>query len=150
VSEVSTHRRLAAILVADVVGYSRLMEADEVGTLAAVQQRWKGIVEPLVGKNEGRIVKFMGDGVLVEFASAVNAVRCGVDLQDALAQANQGLAEEHLIALRIGINLGDIIVEGSDVLGEGVNIAARLETLAEPGGICISAKVQAEVGERFL
>ena len=133
------NRRLAAILVADVVGYSRLMEIDEVGTLSALRSRRTAILEPTVRAHAGRIVKVMGDGVLVEFGSAVNAVAGAVDLQRKMADANENLPEARRIILRIGINLGDVIGEGSDVYGEGVNVAARLETLAEPGSICISA-----------
>ena len=138
-------RRLAAILVADVVGYSRLMGADEAGTLAAIQQRWQTIVEPLVGAHGGRVVKFMGDGVLAEFPSAVNAVIAARAIQERLAAAAEPLPTERRIALRIGINLGDVVSEGADIFGDGVNIAARLEGLAEPGGICISAKVHEEL-----
>ena len=138
-------RRLAAIAVADVVGYSRLMEADEAGTLAALKQRRTGILDPVVRAHGGRIVKLMGDGVLIEFASAVNAVKAALELQNKFAEANGAVDENRRIVLRIGINLGDVIGEGSDIYGDGVNIAARLETLAEPGGICISAKVHDEV-----
>jgi adenylate cyclase len=132
-------RRLAAILVADVVGYSRLMEADEAGTLAALKDRRARIIEPLVTEHQGRVFKQMGDSVLIEFASAVNAVDCAIDLQKAMAAA--GSADKRRIQLRVGVNLGDIIVEGSDLYGEGVNIAARLEALAEPGGILVSETV---------
>jgi adenylate cyclase len=138
-------RRLAAIMAADVVGYGRLMEADEAGTLAALKERRKGILEPLVVEHHGRIVKVMGDGVLVEFASAVNAVGCAVELQKRMAAANDGLPADRRIVLRIGINLGDVIVEGGDLYGDGVNVAARLQALTEPGGICISGKVRDEV-----
>jgi adenylate cyclase len=138
-------RRLAAILMADVVGYSRLIEADEAGTLAALQERRVSVLDPTVRAHGGRIVKIMGDGALVEFASAVNAVSGAMDLQHKMAEANQFLAENRRIVLRIGINLGDVVGEGGDIYGEGVNIAARLEALAEPGGICISAKVHDEV-----
>jgi TolB-like protein/Flp pilus assembly protein TadD len=133
-----TRRRLAAILAADVAGYSRLMEADEAGTLAALKRRRKEVLDPLVAKHQGRIFKIAGDGVLVEFASAVNAVACAVELQKRMAAANDGVAEERRLVLRIGINLGDVIVEGGDLYGEGVNIAARLEGIAEPGGILVS------------
>lgn len=141
-----TKRRLAAIAVADVVGYSRLIEADETGTLAALKERRKTILEPVVRSHEGRIVKLMGDGALMEFASAVNAVEAALALQDEMNKANTHLSEDNKrILLRIGINLGDIVGEGSDVYGDGVNLAARLEALAEPGGICVSAKVRDEL-----
>ncbi|BCH23932.1 adenylate/guanylate cyclase domain-containing protein [Mesorhizobium sp. L-8-3] len=142
-------RRLAAIAVADVVGYSRLMESDEAGTLAALKDRRKTILVPVVRVHEGRIVKIMGDGVLMEFASAVNAVMAALELQEKMAEANRLLSEDRRIFLRIGINLGDIIDEGADVYGDGVNIAARLEALAEPGGICVSAKVRDETYGRL-
>jgi len=145
VSEDAVQRRLAAILVADVVGYSRLMEADEAGTLAALKMRRKEILYPLVRVHGGRVVKLMGDGVLVEFASAVNAVKAALELQAKFAVANEGVADDRRVTLRVGINLGDVIGEGSDIYGDGVNIAARLESLAAPGGICISAKVHEEV-----
>jgi TolB-like protein/Flp pilus assembly protein TadD len=138
-------RRLAAIMVADVVGYSRLMEADEAGTLAALKARRKDVFEPVVKAHGGRIVKVMGDGVLVEFASAVNAVQGAIELQKKMVEANADIPEVRQIILRIGINLGDVIGEGSDIYGEGVNIAARLESLAPPGGICISGKLHEEV-----
>jgi TolB-like protein/class 3 adenylate cyclase len=134
-------RRLAAILAADVVGYSRLMERDEAGTLAMLKSRRTSILQPMVSKHRGRIIKLMGDGVLVEFASAVNAVTCAVELQMAMDNANAGAAEGQRIVLRVGVNLGDVIVEGSDLYGDGVNIAARLESLSEPGGLSISGSV---------
>jgi len=135
------HRRLAAVLAADVVGYSRLMERDEAGTLAALKARRSGVLQPAVSKHRGRIVKFMGDGVLVEFASAVDAVECAVQLQEAMEAANPDVPPERRIVLRVGINLGDVIVEGSDLYGDGVNIAARLESLARPGAIVVSQTV---------
>jgi len=138
-------RRLAAILVADIVGYSRLMHADEAGTLQALMQRRKDIIEPVVQEYMGRVVKVMGDGVLVEYASAVGAVESALELQRRMGEANETLSEDRRILLRIGINLGDVIGEGSDIYGDGVNIAARLEPLAEPGGIRISANVHDEV-----
>ena len=138
-------RRLAAIAVADVVGYSRLMETDESGTLAALKDRRKTVLEPIVRGHAGRIVKVMGDGVLMEFASAVNAVEAALELQEKMAEANALLSEDRRIHLRVGINLGDIIGDGSDVYGDGVNVAARLEALAQPGGICVSAKVRDEL-----
>ncbi len=138
-------RRLAAIVVADVVGYSRLMEANEAGTLEALKERRKNVLEPVVRSHGGRIVKLMGDGVLIEFASAVNAVEGALELQRKMAEANKGVPEARQVMLRIGINLGDVIGEGFDIYGEGVNIAARLEALAEPGGVCMSEKVHNEV-----
>jgi adenylate cyclase len=137
-AEVRAQRRLAAILAADVVGYSRMMEADETDTLAALKSRRKNVLDPLVGKHQGRIFKTTGDGVLVEFASAVNAVQCAVDLQQGMATANSDQPEGRHIVLRVGVNLGDVMVEGSDLYGDGVNLAARLEAVAEPGGILIS------------
>ena len=137
-AEERIQRRLAAVLAADVVGYSRLMETDEAGTLVALKARRRDVLDPLVARHQGRIFKTTGDGVLVEFASAVNAVQCAVDLQQGMAMANGGQPENWHIVLRIGVNLGDVIVEGSDLYGDGVNIAARLEALAEPGGILVS------------
>jgi TolB-like protein/class 3 adenylate cyclase/Tfp pilus assembly protein PilF len=134
-------RRLAAILAADVVGYSRLMEQDEAGTLAALKERRANILQPLVAEHRGRIIKVMGDGVLVEFASAVNAVACAIELQKKMAAANDGVADERRIVLRVGINVGDVVVEGGDLYGDGVNIAARLEALADPGRIVVSGTV---------
>src|SRR5215470_2533631 len=142
-------RRLAAILAADVVGYSRLMERDEAGTLAALKSRRTGILQPTVSKHRGRIVKLMGDGVLVEFGSAVNAVTCAIELQAAMDSANAGVAEDKRIVLRIGINLGDVMVEGSDLYGDGVNVAARLEALAEPGGVCVSDDAYRQVRDKL-
>ncbi len=144
-TEKRVQRRLAAILAADVVGYSHLMEQDEAGTLAVLKQRRTEILEPTVRAHGGRVVKLMGDGVLVEFASAVDAVQCAVELQKGFTEANRGVPAESQIVLRIGINLGDVIIEGSDIYGDGVNVAARLEGLAEPGGICISASVRDQV-----
>ena len=142
-------RRLAAILIADVVGYSRLMEADEAGTLAALNERRKAILEPTVREHGGRIVKVMGDGVLVEFASAVQAVSCAAEVQKQMAAANVGVAEDRRIVLRIGINLGDVMVEGGDLYGDGVNIAARLQALAEPGEIWIASNVHDQVENKL-
>src|SRR5215831_5374049 len=141
-------RRLAAILAADVVGYSRMMAADEAGTFAALKARRKDVVAPLVAKHRGRIFKLMGDGVFVEFASAVSAVECALEIQRGIAAANDGLPAERQVHLRIGINLGDVMVDGGDLYGDGVNLAARLQETAAPGGICVSAKVQAEIARR--
>ena len=134
-------RRLAAILVADVVGYSRLMGADEEGTLVRLKAHRDEVSDPAITKHKGRIVKLMGDGMLAEFASVVDAVRCVVDIQEAMSKRNTDLPQERCIQLRIGINLGDIIVEGEDIYGDDVNVAARMEGLAEPGGICMSRTV---------
>ena len=131
-------RKLAAILAADVVGYSRLVEQDEAGTLAALRAWRKDVLEPLIVKNHGRIFKVMGDGVLIEFGSPVEAVRCAVELQEGMAEANTGAPEDRHIVLRIAVNLGDVVVDGGDCYGDGVNIAARLEGLAQPGGVVVS------------
>ncbi|HEX4571090.1 MAG TPA: adenylate/guanylate cyclase domain-containing protein [Dongiaceae bacterium] len=138
-------RRLAAVLAADVAGYNRLMQRDEAGTLAALKSRRAEILQPVIGQFHGRIVKLMGDGVLVEFASAVNAVACAVELQSAMEAANADVPRDKRIVFRIGINLGDIMVEGGDLFGDGVNIAARLEAMAEPGAVNISGSVQSQV-----
>jgi adenylate cyclase len=138
-------RRLAAILAADVVGYSRLMEQDEAGTLVRLKAHRRELIDPAIAARGGRMVKLMGDGALVEFASVVNAVQCAVEIQGAMVLRNAEVREAQRIAFRIGINLGDVIVEGDDIYGEGVNVATRLEALAVPGGICISGKVHDEV-----
>jgi TolB-like protein len=145
-------RRLAAILAADVAGYSSLMSADEVGTLAALKAIRREIVDPVIAEYRGRIVKTTGDGLLVEFASAVDAVSCAMLVQDQMAERNA--SAEPPIVFRIGINIGDIIIDGGDIFGDGVNIAARLEGIADPGGICISAsaydQVHGKVAVEFL
>ncbi len=133
-------RRLAAILAADVVGYSRLMEEDELSTRVQLSAHRKELIDPKIAAHRGRIVKLMGDGMLVEFASVVDAVQCAVEIQAAMARRNADVPENRRIVFRVGINLGDIIVEGDDIHGAGVNIAARLEGIAEPGGICVSPK----------
>jgi TolB-like protein/Flp pilus assembly protein TadD len=138
-------RRLTAILAADVVGYSRLMGADEAGTLAAVKAVRKELFAPKVAEHHGRIVKLMGDGALVEFPSVVHAVQCAVEVQRALAERNAGTPSDKRVELRIGVNLGDIIAEGGDIYGDGVNVAARLEELAEPGGVALSGSVHDHV-----
>jgi TolB-like protein/class 3 adenylate cyclase/tetratricopeptide (TPR) repeat protein len=140
-----TERKLAAILAADVVGYSRLVGDDEAGTIARLRVLRKEFVEPLVADYRGRVVKLMGDGALVEFASAVDAVECAVAIQKGVAEREAAVPEDRRLAFRIGINVGDIIVEDDDILGDGVNVAARLEGLAEPGGICIARNVWNQV-----
>ena len=138
-------RRLAAILAADVVGYSRLMEQDEVDTFQRLQAHRKELFEPEIEKHYGRIFKLMGDGLLAEFASVVDAVECAVALQLGLAERNKGQSVSRRIDVRIGVNLGDVIVEGEDRHGEGVNIAARLQQLADPGGVCLSGDAYRQV-----
>jgi TolB-like protein/class 3 adenylate cyclase/tetratricopeptide (TPR) repeat protein len=138
-------RKLAAILAADVVGYSRLVSADEAGTIARLRALRKQFIEPLIAEYRGRVVKLMGDGALVEFASAVDAVECAVAIQNGVAEREAAEPEDRRIQFRIGINVGDIIVEDGDILGDGVNVAARLEGLAEPGGICIARNVHNQV-----
>ena len=147
--EMRSQRRLAAILVTDVVGYSRLMENDEAGTLAALKERHQRVFEPTIRDHEGRIVKMMGDGMLVEFASAVNAVEAALQLQSRSDAENESIEEARQIRLRIGINLGDVVGEGSDIFGDGVNVAARLEALAEPGGICVADSMFQQVRRKF-
>lgn len=142
-------RRLSAILAADVVGYSRLMDADEEGTLARLKAHHRGVVEPAIARAGGRIVKLMGDGVLCEFASVVDAVACAVAIQGGMAGRERDLPEDRRIRYRIGVNLGDIIVEDRDIFGDGVNVAARMEALAEPGGVCVSGKVHEEVRDKL-
>jgi adenylate cyclase len=131
----NVERRLAAILAADVVGYSRLMGEDETGTLAQLKAHRKDLIDPKIAEHHGRIVKLMGDGALVEFPSVVEAVQCAVEIQPAMAERNAAIPEDRRIEFRLGINVGDIIVEGDDIYGDGVNVAARLEGLAEPGGV---------------
>jgi adenylate cyclase len=142
-------RRLAAILAADVAGYSRLMGADEEGTLNRLKAHRRQLVDPKIREYHGRIVKTTGDGMLVEFSSVVDAVRCAVETQRAMVDRNAEISEEKRITFRIGVNLGDVIADGDDIYGDGVNIAARLEALAEPGGICISRTVRDHIGDRL-
>ena len=142
-------RRLAAILATDVVGFSRLMGEDEAGTLAVLKAHRAELIDPTIAEHHGRTVKLMGDGALVEFASVVDAVQCAVHIQRAMAERNAGVPDERRIAFRIGINLGDIIVEGDDIYGDGVNVAARLEGLADPGGICISRAARDQVRDKL-
>ena len=141
-------RRLTAILAADIVGYSRLMGADESGTLAQLKTHRKELIDPKVSEYGGRIVKTTGDGILIEFPSVLDAVQCAVDVQRAIAQRNTHVPEDKRVQFRMGINQGDVIVEEDDLYGDGINVAARLEGVAEPGGICISQKVHDEVRDK--
>ena len=141
-AEDRVERRLAAILAADVAGYSRLMGVDEEGTLADLKGHRRAVLDPKITEHRGRIVKTTGDGLLVEFASVVDAVRCAVDIQRQMAERNVEVPAERRIEFRIGLNVGDIIIDDKDIYGDGVNIAARLEALAAPGGICVSRVVR--------
>src|SRR5580658_3948150 len=135
----SETRKLAAILVADVVGYSRLAGSDEDRTLARLRGLRSDLIDPAIAAHHGRVVKRTGDGVLIEFRSVVDAVRCAIDMQDGMVERNSGLPPERRIEFRVGIHLGDVVEEtDGDLMGDGVNIAARLEGIAEPGGICLS------------
>ena len=147
--EERVNRKLAAILAADVVGYSRLMGADEEGTLSALKQHRQSVFDPAVAAHNGRIVKLIGDGTIVEFGSVVDAVNCAVSVQRSDGTLPDEALRQPRIVLRIGINLGDVIIEGDDIYGDGVNIAARLEPLAEPGGICVSSIVNESIGNRI-
>ena len=142
-------RRLAAVVAADMVGYSRLMEVDEAGTLARLKTHRIELIDPAIAKNRGRIIKTTGDGMLLEFHSVVDAVTCAAEIQRSMARRNADVAPARWIQFRFGINLGDIIVEDNDIFGDGVNVAARLETLAEPGGICVSGAVRDQIGSRL-
>ncbi|MEA2920845.1 MAG: adenylate cyclase [Bradyrhizobium sp.] len=142
-------RRLAAVLAADMVGYSRLMEVDETGTLARLKTHRIELIDPVIAKNRGRIIKTTGDGMLVEFHSVADAVLCAAEVQRRMARRNTDVSPARWIQFRIGINLGDVIVEDDDIFGDGVNVAARLEMLAEPGGICVSGAVRDQVGQRL-
>jgi adenylate cyclase len=148
-ADIRINRKLAAILAADVVGYSRLMGADEAGTLGALKRHRETIFDPAVAAHNGRIVKLIGDGTIVEFGSVVDAVNCALSVQRSSASLPDASARQPTIVLRIGINLGDVIIENDDIYGDGVNIAARLEPLAEPGGICVSSIVNESVGNRI-
>jgi len=149
VADERAQRRLAAILAADVVGYSRLIEQDEAGTLEALKAHRAELIDPKIAEHNGRIVKLTGDGLLVEFPSVVNAVACAVDIQQAMQGRNVGLPDDQAIWLRIGVNVGDIIVEAEDIFGDGVNVAARLEGIAPPGGIAVSAMAHDHIGNRL-
>jgi adenylate cyclase len=141
--------RLAAVLAADMVGYSRLMEVDESGTLARLKTHRLELIDPSIAKNRGRIIKTTGDGLLVEFQSVADAVLCAAEVQRRMARRNADVSPARWIQFRIGINLGDVIIEDNDIFGDGVNVAARLQVLAEPGGICISGAVRDQVGDRL-
>ncbi|HXC20949.1 MAG TPA: adenylate/guanylate cyclase domain-containing protein, partial [Steroidobacteraceae bacterium] len=142
-------RRLAAILAADVARYSQLMGIDEIGTLAALKGHRRERIDPAIARHRGRIVKTTGDGLLAEFASVVDAVSCAVAIQRAMLAFNAGIHIDRQIVLRIGINIGDVIIDGADIFGDGVNVAARLEALCEPGGICISRSANEQVRDRL-
>src|SRR5215472_11142924 len=147
-------RKLAAILVSDVVAYSRLASADEEGTLARLRSLWDELINPTISGHHGRLVKRTGDGLLVEFRSVVDAVRCAIAVQNGMTGRNAGLPRERRIEFRIGIHLGDVVQEtDNDLMGDGVNIAARLESIAEPGGICLSEdayrQVRGKISETF-
>src|SRR3977135_2223728 len=142
-------RRVAAILAADVVGYSRLMGADEMGTHTSLKSHRRELIDSGISEHRGRIVKTTGDGMLVEFASVVDAVSCAVNLQRGMVRRNANIPEDRQIVFRIGINVGDIIIDGDDIFGDGVNIAARLETLCEPGGVCISRTANDQIRDKL-
>lgn len=142
-------RRLAAILAADVVGYSRLMGVDEAATLAALNAHRRELIDAKIAEHRGRIFKLTGDGMLAEFPSVVNAVACAAEIQSRMHERNAGVSESRRIEFRVGINVGDIIVEGEDILGDGVNVAARLEGIAPPGGIALSAAARDHIGNRL-
>ncbi len=147
--EPGPERRLAAVVAADMVGFSRLMEVDETGTLARLRTHRVELIDPAIAKNRGRVIKTTGDGMLVEFQSVADAVLCSVEIQRRMARRNADVPPARWIEFRIGINLGDVIVEENDIFGDGVNVAARLEALAEPGGICVSGAVRDQVGDRL-
>lgn len=148
-TEQRAQRQLSAILAADVAGYSRLIGLDEEGMLARLKELRHTLIDPKISEHRGRIVKTMGDGLLVQFASAVDAVRCAVDIQRQMAERSSGTADDHKIEFRVGINIGDVVMDGDDIHGEGVNVAARLEALADPGAICVSGSVLDQVRDRL-
>jgi adenylate cyclase len=151
-AEEPTHRRLAAILAADVVGYGRLLEADEAGTLAALKARRRDILNPLVAEHHGRVVKVMGDGVLVEFSSAVNAVACAIELQKRMTAANDGLNEGRRIVLRIGINVGDVVIEGGDLYGTAWSSPSGFRRWPRRRHLCFPSRAQSgreQTADRF-
>src|ERR1700680_3061902 len=146
----SVERKLAAILAADVVGYSRLMGQDEAGTMARLRTHRRELIDPKISEHKGRIVKTTGDGILIEFPSVVEAVACAVAVQRGMADRNVARPDQQRIVFRVGVNLGDIIIgEDNDIHGDGVNVAARLEGIAEPGGVCVSGTVRDHIGDRL-
>ena len=145
----AVERKLAAILAADVAGYSRLMGADEEGTHASLVAHLRELIEPKIREHRGRVVKTTGDGFLATFESVLGAVRCAVEVQRGMAERNASVPEPLRLVFRLGINAGDMMIDGGDIYGDGVNIAARLETMAEPGGICVSARVQEDASGRL-
>jgi adenylate cyclase len=146
--EETVERKLVAILAADVVGYSRLVELDEEGTLARLKALRRDVIDPQIASHRGRIVKTTGDGLLIQFASVVDAVRCAIAVQRTTSERETERPQKRRIQFRAGVNLGDIVVDGDDILGDGVNVAARLEGIAEPGGVCISEDVFRQVQGR--
>src|SRR5215831_18228289 len=148
-AEERVERRLTAVLAADVAGYSRLMGANEEGTLAGLKTLRREVTDPKIKEHRGRIVNTTGDGLLCEFASVVDAVRCAIEVQREMAARNAGVHAERRIDFRVGINLSDIIIDDNDIFGDGVNVAARLEALAEPGGICVSRMVRDQVRDKL-
>jgi adenylate cyclase len=145
----SQTRRLAAILAADVAGYSRLIGADEGGTLRRLRAIREELVDRTIAEHHGRLVKTTGDGLLIEFSSVVDALRSASEIQTGMAQRNANVPQDERIEFRMGLNVGDVVVEGGDIFGDGVNVAARLEALAEPGGICVSARVQEDAAGKL-
>ena len=145
----TSERRLAAIMAGDMSGYSRLMEADEDGVIARQKSHRRELIDPTIERHRGRIIKTTGDGLLVEFASAQDSVNCAIEIQQGMAAREADIAEDSRIRYRIGINVGDMVFDSGDVFGDGVNVAARLEALAEPGGVCLSETVHQMLGSRF-
>ena len=145
----TTIRRLAAILAADVAGYSRLIGADETGTLGRLRTIRTELIDPAIAAHNGRLVKTTGDGFLVEYGSVVDALRSAIEIQAGMAVRNLPIPQDQRIEFRMGLNVGDVVVEDGDIFGDGVNVAARLEGLAEPGGICVSARVQEDAAGRL-
>jgi class 3 adenylate cyclase len=148
-SEERLERHLAAILATDVAGYSRLMATDEEGTLARLKAHHRELGDPKIKEHRGHIIKTTGDGMLVEFASAIDAVRCAIEIQRGMVKRNLNIPPEDRIEFRIGINVGDIIKDGNDIFGNGVNVAARLESIADRGGICVSRQVVDQIEDKL-